>query len=97
MLAQGESMEKIKPIVVVASKAISKAEKHYTHIGLKALGIDFALKRFQNCIISALNKVIVVTDHQSLCFIFKRKKKGLIKSERIELRHQDIAFDMNSM
>ena len=63
MLAQGESVEKAQPIAV-ASRTTSKAETRYPKIDLETMGIDFALRRFQNYLVGASNKVTVVTGHR---------------------------------
>jgi hypothetical protein len=36
--------------------------------------------------------VTVITDHKSLCSIFRNLRKGSVRSERIKPRHQDINY-----
>ena len=93
ILAQGNSIDTAKP-VVIASRTTNPAERKYPQVDLEAMSLDFALRRFRNYIVGAPEVVTVVTDHKPLCSIFNGKRKGSIRTERIKLRHQDIRFEV---
>ena len=58
------------------------------------MGIDFALRRFQNYLLGAPDAIEVITDHKPLRSIFNGPRKGSVRTERVKLRHQDIRFQV---
>ena len=90
ILAQGDSMETSKP-VAFASRATTQIENRYPQLDLEALAIDFGMRRFRLYLVGA-PEVVIITDHKPLEAIFKNKRQGSIRSERIKLRHQDIRY-----
>ena len=91
ILAQGTTIDTARP-VAIASRATSKAEKHYPQLDLEGLGVDFALRRFREYLVGSPSVVTVVTDHKPLVPIFNKNKKGSIRTHRVRLRHQDIPY-----
>ena len=90
ILTQGETMETAKP-VAFASRATTQIESRYPQLDLEALAIDFGMRRFRLHLVGAPESLII-TDHKPLEAIFKNKRQGSIRSERIKLRHQDIRY-----
>ena len=82
-----------RQVVSVASRATTPTESRYPQIDLESLAVDFGLRRYRFYVVGA-PEVKVVTDHKPLCSIFKNIRKGSIRSERIKLRHQDIAYQV---
>ena len=91
ILAQGTTIDDARP-VAIASRATSKAEKHYPQLDLEGLGVDFALRRFREYLVGSPSVVTVVTDHKPLVPIFNQNKRGSIRTHRVKLRHQDIPY-----
>ena len=58
------------------------------------MAVDFALRRFRLYLVGAPNDNIIVTDHHPLLSDFNGKRNGLISTERVKLRHQDIRFSL---
>ena len=94
ILSQGSDKDTVKP-VAFASRCTSKAEKNYAPLDLEAMVVDFALKRFRSYLVGAPNDTIIVTDHHPLLRVFNGKRNGLIRTERIKLRHQDIRSSLH--
>ena len=65
---------------------------NYAHLNLEVTAVDFALRRFRLYLLGAPNDTIIVTDHHPLRNVFNGKRNGLIRTEHIKLRHQDIRF-----
>ena len=91
MLAQEDDITFAKP-VAFASRTISQAESRYPQLDLKAMNIDFCLRRFRDVTAGSPNKITIVTDHKPLCSIFIGNRRGSIHTERIKLQHQDIRY-----
>ena len=89
ILAQGETVDTAKP-VAFASRTTSPAEKRYPQIDLEVTAVDFALRRFCNYLVGALDVVNVITDHKPLGPIFNGNRTGSIRTERIKLKHQEL-------
>ena len=68
-------------------RCTSKAEKNYAQIDLKAMAVDFALRRFRLHLVGASSDTIIVTGHHHLLSVFNRKRNGSIRIERVKLRH----------
>ena len=90
ILAQGDEMDTAKP-VAFASRATTQIENRYPQLDLEALAIDFGMRRFKLHLVGA-PEVTIITDHKPLEAIFRNKRQGSIRSERIKLRHQDIRY-----
>jgi hypothetical protein len=90
ILAQGESIEEAKPIAF-ASRATTPIESRYPQLDLEALAIDFGLRRFRFHLVGS-PEIDVITDHKPLEAIFRNRRQGSIRTERIKLRHQDIRY-----
>ena len=93
MLARGNSVENARP-VAIASRATNESQQRYPQIDLKALAIDFALRRFRNYLVGSPTKMQAITNHQLLSSIFHGKRQGSIRTEGVKQRHQDIIFDL---
>ena len=90
ILSQGDGMENAKP-VAFASRATTPIESRYPQLDIEALAIDFALRRFRMHLVGA-PETIIVTDHKPLEAIFRNRRLGSTRTERIKLRHQDIKY-----
>ena len=90
ILAQGDTVESARP-VAFASRATTPIEGRYPQLDLEALAIDFGMRRFRLHLVGA-PEVTIITDHKPLEAIFRNKRQGSIRSERIKLRHQDIRY-----
>ena len=77
--------------MVTAFRTTSNTERRYPQLDLEATAIDFALRRFRNYLVGA-KEVKIITEHKPLCSIFNTHRQGLIRTERIKLRHQDINY-----
>ena len=86
-----QRLGKDKRVVAVASRATTPAESRYPQLDLEALAIDYGLRRFRFYIAGG-PCTILITDHKPLVSILKNVRKGLIRTERIKLRHQDIDY-----
>ena len=91
MVAQGSDKDNVKP-VISASRRTSKADQTYVQLDLEAMAVDFALRRFCLFLVGAPNDTTIVTDHHPLLCVFNWKRNGLIRTDRIRLRLQDIRF-----
>ena len=87
---QGSSLEDAKP-VAFASRAITPVEFKYPQLDLEALAVDLGLRRFRYHNIGG-PEVPVITDHKLLVSIFSNIRKGSVRSNRVNLQHQDIKF-----
>ena len=92
LLCQGESAETAK-IVACASRTTTDIEKRYPQIDLEALAIDFGLRRYRQYLVGG-PEVPIYTDHKPLVPIFKTSRRGSIRTQRIQLRHQDIKYQV---
>ena len=76
-----------------ASRSTTPIERRYPQLDLEALAVDFALRRFRTYLAGG-PRADVFTDHKPLVSIFASSRKGSIRTERIQLRHQDIDFSV---
>ena len=90
ILAQGETIEKAK-MVSCASRTTTPVERRYPQLDLEALAVDFAMRRYRQFLVGGPT-VFIVTDHKPLVSIFGSARKGSIRTDRIQLRHQDISY-----
>ena len=90
ILAQGESIEQAK-MVSCASRATTPVERRYHQLDLEALAVDFGLRRFRQYIVGG-PQTVVVTDHKPLVSIFRETRRGSVRTDRIQLRHQDVSY-----
>ena len=89
ILAQGEDVDKCH--IACASGATTPIERRYPQVDLETMIIDFGLRRFSQCLVGGPT-ITIVTDHKPLVSIFGSTRKGSIRMERIQLRHQDISY-----
>eukprot|EP00112_Aurelia_sp_Birch-Aquarium-sp1_P019314 Seg4753.2 transcript_id=Seg4753.2/GoldUCD/mRNA.D3Y31 product="Transposon Tf2-3 polyprotein" pseudo=true protein_id=Seg4753.2/GoldUCD/D3Y31 len=92
VLAQGDSINNTVQIAI-ASCTTTKVEQRYPQIDLEGLAVDFSLSRFRQYIVGG-PLVKVATDHKPLVSIFANKRHGSIRLDRVQLRHQDIKFEV---
>ena len=78
-------------LISCASRATTAVERRYPQLDLEALSIDFALRRYRQYLAGGPCTVIY-TDHKPLISIFGSARKGSVRSDRIQLRHQDINY-----
>ena len=78
-------------VVACASRATTPVERRYPQIDLESMAIDFALRRYRQFLVGG-PKATVITDHKPLVSIFASTRKGSIRTERIQLRHQDVPY-----
>ena len=93
MLAEGNGVKDVKP-VAFASRATTPAEATYPQLDLEAMSVDFGLRRFCNYLVRAPQMIYAVTNHKPLCSIFNKNQRGLIRTDHIKLRHQDVRYEV---
>ena len=89
ILTQESDHGKYSPVISCASRSTTPVERRYPQLDLEALAIDFALRRFRTYLAGGPCATIF-TDHKPLVSIFGSLRKGSIRTDRIQLRHQDI-------
>lgn len=90
MLCQGEDIEHLST-VAISSRATTDVEKRYPQIDLEAMAINHGLTKMKIYLVGN-PCVTIVTDHKPLIPIFRGTRPGSVRTERIILRHQDIAY-----
>ena len=88
--AQGNDLDSARS-VDIASRTTLKTESRYPQLDLEGTVIDFALRRFRNYLVRA-PQVFIITDHKPLLPILISYRQGLIRTEKIKLRYQDINY-----
>ena len=66
-------------------------EARYPQLYLEALAVDYGLRRFRFYLVGG-PQVTVFTDHKPLVSIFRNFRKGSSRTEKINLRHQDLQY-----
>jgi hypothetical protein len=57
------------------------------------MAVDFALRRYRQYLVGG-PEIPIFTDHKPLVAIFDSKRKGSVRTQRIQLRHQDIPYSV---
>ena len=91
ILTQGKTMEQSRP-VAYASRATTPTETRYPQLDLEALAIDYALRRYRFYLAGSPEDTTIITDHKPLEAIFRNRRSGSIRTDRIKMRHQDIRY-----
>ena len=81
----------VQHIVAMASRATTPTEARYPQLDLEALAVDYGLRRYRFYIAGG-PKTTIITDHKPLESIFKDRRSGSIRTERIKMRHQDMNY-----
>ena len=92
LLCQGKTPDTAR-VVACASRTTTGVERRYPQIDLESMAIDFALRRYRQYLVGG-PIVPIFTDHKPLVAIFNSKRKGSVRTQRIQLRHQDIPYSV---